>query len=117
MKRNNVFTACALILAAVLLLPCLSAYADCPRIENLVERDQRLQFHIDRGTAEGQLTASQSERLRRRLQKIDKQICYLRDRHCVNANDERYLNEQLTSLSVQIFRALHRAEDRVAQRP
>ena len=114
---KNSLPAPAFALAIALLLSQAQAYAECPRIETLIEREQRLQYHLDRGIAEGQLSPGQSERLGRRLQKLNKEICTLRDRHCLTADDERWLNEQMTDVSAQLFRAIHKAETRLAGRP
>lgn len=113
---QTLLQALALSLTTALLLSSTQAYAECARVENLVEREKLLQYHLDRGTQLGQLSPSQSDRIQKKLQKLDKEICYLRDRHCITVADEHWLNEQLTGVSVQLFRALRKGEVKLAER-
>jgi hypothetical protein len=86
-----------------------AACADCVSIEPLLEREARLEKHVSAGTESGVLSVSESERFKKKLQSIRSLLSGYKNRHCMSSAQMRDIDEELTGVSQQIFRALRRS--------
>jgi hypothetical protein len=85
-----------------------AAFADCVSIEPLLEREARLEKHVSGGAEAGYISAAESDRFKKKLQSIRSLLTWYKNKHCMSSVQMRDVDEELTGISVQIFRALRR---------
>jgi hypothetical protein len=102
--------------AGILALAPMAAFAECANVESLVQREARLESHVERGAMNGYLTQNESIKFKRKLGHMREVLSWHQERRCLTLMDNRQINDELTRVSVQLFRALHRGESRASGR-
>jgi hypothetical protein len=101
------------LFAGAMALTPIAALADCVSIEPLLQREARLESHVERGQEHGYLSQNEGQKFKRKLERLRETLSWYKSHHCMSVSDGRQLNDELTRVSVQIFRALHRGESRI----
>ena len=93
------------LVLALALITAAPAAAAPPQWATLTAREERTAQHIDTAQKEGRISASEGERLRRQLHKVESLRLYYRKTHGMSAWERRDLERRLKAIDARLARA------------
>jgi hypothetical protein len=91
---------------AILIGFCLPALAECPSLDSLSLRAQRLESRIEQGKSRGVISQEEAKRLQSRLGKLCKEVRNCQAAHCMSNFEYQQISSDFDRLSARISRAL-----------
>ena len=97
------------LLLAIALAASTSAAAAQPEWATLSVREGKVAQHVEAAQREGRISASEGERLRKQLHKIESLRLYYRRSHGMSAWERRDLEHRLKAIDERLAKAKARA--------